>query len=59
MYVKQIEMSLENHKYTGPFVSYYQNRIIGRVTHDILCQLNLFSLKSRKNYFYDFKTNKS
>ena len=39
MYVKQIGMNLENHKYTGPFVSYYQNRIIGRVTDDILCQL--------------------
>ena len=39
MYVKQIGMNLENHKYTGPFVSYYQNRIIGRVTDDILCQV--------------------
>ena len=38
MCVKQIGMSLQNHRYTGPFLSYYQNRTIG-VTHDILCQL--------------------
>ena len=29
MHVKQIGMSLEKHKYIVPFVSSYENRIIG------------------------------
>ena len=29
MHVKQIGMSLEKHKYIVPFVSHYENRIIG------------------------------